>query len=146
MVRTLDRAVPGLSKHIVFSELGTPVTSRHFLNATEALLRDESRSQMEPFSFRNGTEIKNLFLCGASTSAHGVSGAAYSGLDAAAAALGCKRKDILKNQTQRMRTTLTDAPDTWPEGFAPRRAARARGQTCTHPRASAPRYRRRPGP
>jgi all-trans-retinol 13,14-reductase len=119
MLRTLERAVPGLTKHIVFSELGTPTTSHHFINATDGSCygTEKTRSQMGPFAFRNKTEIKNLFICGASTSAHGVSGAANSGLNAAASALECKRKDLLKKTGQSMRTYLADQPETWPEAI-----------------------------
>jgi all-trans-retinol 13,14-reductase len=115
MIRTLDRAVPGLSKHIVFSELGTPTTSEHFLNATEGACygTEKTRFQMGPFSYKNRSEIENLFHCGASTSAHGVSGAAFSGLDAAAAALGIHRSEVLKNTSQRMRTYSAEDAATW---------------------------------
>ena len=34
MVKGLDKRVPGLSKHIVFWDLGTPLTNVHYLNAT----------------------------------------------------------------------------------------------------------------
>lgn len=127
MIRTLDRAVPGLSKHIVFSELGTPVTSQHFVNATDGACygTEKSRFQMGPFSFRNRTEIEGLFLAGASTSAHGVSGAAFSGLDAAVAALECKRRDILKDTGQRMRTYSAEDSSTWPEAIRARVARNA---------------------
>ena len=117
MIQTLDRAVPGLSKHIVFSDLGTPTTSQHFVNATEGSCygTEKSRFQMGPFSYKNKSEIENLFLCGASTSAHGVSGASNSGIDAAAAALGCERKNLLKDRSQRMRTYSAEDPKTWPQ-------------------------------
>ncbi len=119
MVKTLERAVPGLTKHIVFSELGTPITSRHFVDATDGACygTEKTLTQLGPFAYRNKSEIANLFLCGASTSAHGVSGAACSGLHAAAAALGCKSKDLLKNKTQRMRTYSAEDPGTWPEAI-----------------------------
>ena len=42
------------------------------------------------------TEIEGLFLCGASTLAHGVFGAHLSGLAAAARALGCRTRDLVK--------------------------------------------------
>jgi all-trans-retinol 13,14-reductase len=120
MIRTLDRAVPGLSKHIVFSELGTPSTSRHFVNATEGACygTEKSVSQMGPFAFRHRSEIEGLYLCGASTSSHGVSGAAYSGLNAAAVALDCRPRELLKDTGQRMRTYSAEDPSTWPEALA----------------------------
>ena len=135
MIRTLDRAVPGLSKHIVFSELGTPTTNQHFVNATEGACygTEKTRSQMGPFSYKNRSEIENLFLCGASTSAHGVSGAANSGIDAAAAALGIRRREVLRNRNQKMRVYPAEDPRAWPteirEKIARRRAASAAAST-----------------
>ncbi|MGZ3722386.1 MAG: phytoene desaturase family protein, partial [Bdellovibrionales bacterium] len=119
MIKTLDRAVPGLSKHIVFSEIGTPTTSQHFVNATEGSCygTEKSRFQMGPFAYRNRTEIEGLFLAGASTSAHGVSGAANSGIDAAASLLEVRRAEILKNTGQKMRTYSAEDPSTWPEAI-----------------------------
>lgn len=122
MIKTLDRAVPGLSRHIVFSELGTPTTSQHFINTTEGASygTEKSRFQIGPFAYKIRTEIENLYLCGASTSSHGVSGAAFSGLDAAAAVLACKRKDLLRNSTQRMRTFSAEKPEAWPAALVDR--------------------------
>jgi all-trans-retinol 13,14-reductase len=119
MLATLEKAVPGITKQIVFKELGTPSTSAHFLNATEGACYGtaKTRFQMGPFSYRNRTEIKNLYLCGASTTAHGVSGAANSGLDAVQAALRIERKDILKNTTQKMRTYSAEDSASWPEAI-----------------------------
>jgi phytoene dehydrogenase-like protein len=133
MIATLDRAVPGLSKHIVFSEIGTPSTSRHFVNATEGSCygTEKSRFQMGPFAYRNRTEIPGLFLAGASTSAHGVSGAANSGVDAAAGVLECRRSEILKDTGQRMRTCSAENPSTWPTTVQSR-IARVREAHTTH--------------
>jgi all-trans-retinol 13,14-reductase len=127
MIRTLDRAVPGLSKHIIFSEIGTPITNHHYINATQGACYgvEKSRFQLGPFAFQNKTEITNLFLCGASTSAHGVSGAANSGINAATTALACKRKDILKNKTQKMRTYSAEDPKSWPSEIHAKIARRA---------------------
>jgi phytoene dehydrogenase-like protein len=44
MVRGLEKHVPGLSKHIVFSSLGTPLTNEHFLNATRGNLYGIAKS------------------------------------------------------------------------------------------------------
>ena len=117
MINTLEEAVPGLTKHIVFSEIGTPTTNHHYTNSTEGACygTEKSRGQMGPFSYRNRSEIENLFLCGASTTSHGVSGAANSGLEVAAAILECRNKDLLKNTGQRMKTYSAESPNTWPD-------------------------------
>ena len=138
MINTLDRAVPGLSKHIVFSELGTPTTCRHFMNATEGASygTDKRLSQLGPFSYKNRSEVPGLFLAGASTSAHGVSGAAHSGLDAAAALLECDRNSLFKNTGQRMRTYLAEDPATWPDEIHQRIARRQQGDAALSPTIS----------
>ena len=122
MYKTIERAVPGLTKHIVFSDLGTPVTSQHFVNATEGNCYgiEKSRFQMGPFGFQARSEFEHLFLCGASTSAHGVSGAANSGIDAAVAVLGCDRSEILRDHGQHMRTFQAEDSATWPEAVRER--------------------------
>ena len=38
MVRGLEKRIPGLSKHIVYYSLGTPLTNEHYLNATRGNL------------------------------------------------------------------------------------------------------------
>lgn len=117
MLKTLERAVPGLSRHIVFSEVGTPITNKHYINATEGACYgvEKNRLALGPFAYQHRSEINNLFLCGASTTSHGVSGTAYSGINAAATALGCHTRDILKNKTQKMRTYSAEDPKSWPQ-------------------------------
>jgi phytoene dehydrogenase-like protein len=116
MLKTLEKALPGIGAHIVYVDVGTPVTNAHFVNATDGACygTEKSRFQMGPFSYSMRSEIENLFLCGASTTAHGVSGAAHSGIDAVAVALECKRKDILRATGQRMRTYSAERPESWP--------------------------------
>lgn len=82
MLRGLERAVPGISRRIVFSELGTPLTNVHYVAATQGNLygTEKSRFQVGPFGFQIGGDLDGLSLCGASTVAHGVLGATMSGL------------------------------------------------------------------
>jgi phytoene dehydrogenase-like protein len=82
MVRGLERAVPGIGEHVVFSELGTPLTNVHYVAATAGNLygTEKSRFQVGPFGFQIGGDLDGLSLCGASTLGHGVLGAAMSGL------------------------------------------------------------------
>ncbi len=74
MFQVLERRVPGISKHIVYWSLGTPLTNEHFINATRGNLYGiaKSRNQIGPGSFQIQTEFDGLFLCGASTLSHGV--------------------------------------------------------------------------
>lgn len=48
-----------------------------------------------PFSYKNKSEIENLFLCGASTFSHGVAEATQSRIVATMWTLNCKPKDLL---------------------------------------------------
>jgi phytoene dehydrogenase-like protein len=82
MVRGLERAVPGIGKHVVFSELGTPLTNVHYVASTAGNLygTEKSRFQVGPFGFQIAGDLDGLSLCGASTLGHGVLGAAMSGL------------------------------------------------------------------
>ena len=82
MMRGLERAVPGISDRLVFSELGTPLTNSHYVAATQGNLygTDKSPFRVGPFSFQTSGDLDGLFLCGASTVGHGVLGATMSGL------------------------------------------------------------------
>jgi phytoene dehydrogenase-like protein len=98
MIHTLERALPGIGDHIVHKELGTPITNKHYLNATNGSVygTEKSFGQIGPFAFRAKSEIENLYMCGASIQSHGVAGASYSGVQTAAAILNCRQDDLLK--------------------------------------------------
>ncbi|MCG8460357.1 MAG: NAD(P)/FAD-dependent oxidoreductase, partial [Holophagales bacterium] len=97
MFAGIERIVPGLRRNVVFEALGTPLTNRHYVASTEGNIygTEKRRLQLGPFAMRPTTEIEGLFLCGASTSSHGVAGAMISGVSAACRALGCRRRDVL---------------------------------------------------
>ncbi|MGE5074178.1 MAG: phytoene desaturase family protein, partial [Anaerolineae bacterium] len=97
MVKGLEKRIPGLSKHIVFYSLGTPLTNRHYLYATRGNLYGLAKSplQVGPGAFSPRSYFEGLYLCGASTLSHGVAGVTASGLDAAKAVLRCKTEDLL---------------------------------------------------
>lgn len=72
--------------------------------------------QIGPFAYKAKSEIKNLYLCGASIVSHGVAGAGYSGLQTAGEILNLKQKDLLKTETDQSITILeaednTDYPE-----------------------------------
>jgi len=117
MVRGLEKHIPGLSKHIVYYSLGTPLTNEHYLNATRGNLYGiaKSPSQVGPLAFAPRTEFEGLYLCGASTLSHGVAGVTQSGIDAAKAVLNCRTRDILTQK--RSGPLFLQAEDTsaWPE-------------------------------
>jgi all-trans-retinol 13,14-reductase len=98
MLNFLETRVPGIKKSVVFKDLGTPLTNAHYINSYNGNIygTDKIKKQMGPFGFNTKTEIRNLYLCGASTLSHGVAGVIGTGLRAAATILNCKTKDLLK--------------------------------------------------
>src|SRR5512141_1730614 len=94
MVREVEKRIPGMSKHIVYSSLGTPLTNEHYLNDTRGNLYgiEKSPSQVGPLAFSSRTEFEGLYLCGASTVSQGVAGVTQSGIDVAKAVLNCRTR------------------------------------------------------
>ncbi len=119
MVRGLEKHVPGLSKHIVFYSLGTPLTNEHYLNATRGNLYgiEKSPSQVGPWAFSPRTEFEGLYLCGASTLSHGVAGVTQSGIDAAKAVLNCRTSDILTQHGASLTFLSSEDVSAWPENL-----------------------------
>ncbi len=117
MVRGLEKRIPGLSKHITFYSLGTPLTNEHYLNATRGNLYgiEKSVKQVGPFAFSPRTEFDGLFLCGASTLSHGVAGVTRSGIDAAKAVLNCRASDILNQNGASLTFLQSEDTSQWPE-------------------------------
>jgi phytoene dehydrogenase-like protein len=124
----LEKRVPGISSHIVYWSLGTPLTNEFYINATRGNLYgiDKSRAQVGPGAFRVDSPIEGLYMVGASTLSHGVSGATSSGLAAARTILGCRTRDILKQNGPALRIYPADDPDSWPEALQ-KRIERGRG-------------------
>jgi hypothetical protein len=118
MLNSLEKILPGVRNHVVHMDLGTPITNEFYINGTRgnAYGTEKVLKQLGPFSFRPKTEIENLYLCGASILAHGVAGAANSGVTTAAAILKCHPTDLLHDDPGQ-NITIFDAedPDTWSE-------------------------------
>jgi phytoene dehydrogenase-like protein len=117
MVRGLEKYVPGLSKHIVFFNLSTPLTNEHYLNATRGNLYgiEKSPAQVGPWAFQPRTEFDGLFMCGASTLSHGVAGVTASGIDAAKAVLNCRTRDLLTQNGASLTFLPSEDVSQWPE-------------------------------
>lgn len=105
MMKSLEQIIPGIGDHLLLSEIGTPLTSDHFVRSTRGACYGTSKvlTQIGPFNFKQFSEIHGLCLCGASI-LHGVSGAATSGLTLAAAILGCRPSELLRATGQQLRT------------------------------------------
>ncbi|MBQ4820147.1 NAD(P)/FAD-dependent oxidoreductase [Aquimarina sp. MMG016] len=118
MINTLEKALPGVSEKIVQKELGTPITNEYYINATNGCVYGTEKSfrQIGPFAYKAETEIKNLYMCGASVLSHGVAGAGYSGVETAAKILKCKQWDLLKpDDTQNIRIYEAEDSSEYPE-------------------------------
>ena len=129
LMNNVEKIIPGAKQNVIQAELGTPMTNEFYVNSTKGNVygTEKTLNQVGPFSFKNKSEIENLFLCGASTLSHGVSGATHSGVAAAAIILGCHKDDLLvKDSNQKIR--LYDAEDnsTWPEWINVKRSDRVR--------------------
>jgi phytoene dehydrogenase-like protein len=113
--------VPGMRERTVFRALGTPLTNMHFLHATRGGIygTEKTLDNLGPFGFSVDTHIRGLFQCGASTIAPGINGVTNSGLQAAAAALGCNRDDLLTATGQSLRIYPAEDPSSWPEELRP---------------------------
>jgi phytoene dehydrogenase-like protein len=114
MLKSLGRVIPGIGDHILFSELGTPLTFDHYVRSTRGSCygTEKSFGQIGPFCFKQFSEIENLCLCGASI-LHGVSGASLSGLHLAAAVLGCRPSELLLPTGQNLKIFSPRQPDQW---------------------------------
>ena len=114
ILNSLEKIIPGISRHVIFSELGTPLTSGHYVCSTRGSCygTEKSLGQIGPFSYKQFSEIENLGLCGASI-IHGVSGATLSGLHLAAAILDCRPSELLRAKGQNLRIFSPEGPDEW---------------------------------
>jgi all-trans-retinol 13,14-reductase len=129
MLNNLERIIPGIRSHIVQAELGTPKTNEFYIRSTNGNVygTEKTITQVGPFSYSNISEIKNLYLCGASTLSHGVGGATYSGVSAAAKILKCRSEDLLvPHADQHLRIYDADKPETWPDWIHQKRKDKQR--------------------
>ncbi len=118
MLKGLEKAVPGISTHIVHKELGTPVTNEYYINTTEGNVygTEKSLKHIGPFAFKAKSEIENLYLCGASILSHGVAGASHSGIATAAEILECHPDELKKPQEdQHLRIFEAEDATEYPE-------------------------------
>lgn len=130
MFKALEKRVPGITQHIVYWSLGTPLTNEHYIKATEGNLYGiaKSRGQVGPGAFPINTAFDGLYMVGASTLSHGVSGATATGLAAARKILGCRTSDLLQQNGPPLRIYPAEDVTQWPEELQKRIA---RGQKKT---------------
>ena len=127
MMNSVERVIPGAKQNIIQAELGTPKTNQHYINSTRGNVygTEKTLNQIGPFAFSSKSEIKNLYLCGASTLSHGVGGATNSGIQVAAQILNCRAQDLLKpDKDQAIRIYDAEDSSTWPEWIHQKREVR----------------------
>ena len=117
MLTSLERRIPGIKDAVVFKELGTPLTNAHYLNAHQGNIYGIEKGiwQVGPLAFHIRSGIENLYLCGQSTTSHGIGGTVGSGMSAAAAILGVNRTDLLSKDGTPLRVYPSDDISKWPE-------------------------------
>jgi len=125
MIQGLEKRIPGLSKHITFWDLGTPLTNQHYINSTIGNLYGTAKSikQLGPFGFGTQTEFEGLLLCGASTDSHGVAGVTATGLAAARRILNCSTADLLTQNGPELKIYPSEQPSLWPQELQDRIAS-----------------------
>jgi len=129
LINNIEKIIPGAKQNCVQVELGTPKTNEFYVNSTRGNVYGTAKTlnQVGPFSYKNKSEIGNLFLCGASTLSHGVGGATNSGVEAAAAILGCKSADLLREDVaQKLRIYDAEDASTWPDWIHVKRDHKSR--------------------
>lgn len=130
MLKVIDEFVPGLSERVVFSDLGTPLTNQHYVEATAGSLygTEKRLRQLGPFAFAPRSAFRGLYLAGASTmSGHGIMGATLSGLDAARAILKVSNEEILRQRGAPLEVLSAEDPASWDKAPAPAEQDAAEG-------------------
>lgn len=128
-LNNLEEIIPDVKSYVVQAELGTPMTNKFYINSTNGNVygTEKTLNQVGPFSYKNKSEIENLFLSGASTLSHGVTGATYSGIAAAAVILNCTSEDLLINDdSQTIRIYDAEDESTWSDYIKKKREDKIR--------------------
>jgi phytoene dehydrogenase-like protein len=141
MLRTAGRIVPGLEQHVVFCDLGTPLTNAHYCAATDGSLYgiEKSRWQVGPWAYPIRSGIDGLTLCGASTLSHGVAGATLSGMAAAQRILRVPAGELLRARGPELQVYPSEDPSSWPASILRRdRTARVPDASQVDPQLELP--------
>ncbi len=115
----IEKLIPDIRQDLKFCEVGTPLTSAFYNDATNGNMfgTEKSPSQTVPFAFPMSTEIKNLYMCGASTLGHGIAGALFSGMAVSRISLKCSLDDLLKFKNEEITVYQCEDIESWPEQY-----------------------------
>ncbi len=127
MFRALEKRIPGISRHVVFWNLATPLTNEFYINATRGSLygTDKTPDQVGPGGFNITTPFDGLLMCGASTLSHGISGVTATGLAAARQTLNARTSELLTQNGPPLPIYPAEDMSQWPEELR-QRALRGR--------------------
>ncbi len=128
-LNNIEKIIPSVKQHIIQAELGTPKTNEYFIQSTNGNVygTEKTFNQIGPFTYKNKSEITNLYLCGASTLSHGVGGAAHSGVETAARILNTTTEKILSDKEgQHIRIYDAEDEKTWPDWVLQKMSDRSR--------------------
>ncbi len=122
MFRALEKRIPGISHHVVFWSLATPLSNEFYVNATRGSLYGTAKTpdQVGPGGFNTTTPFQNLLLCGASTLSHGIAGVTGTGLAAARHVLGVPTRELLTQNGPPLPVYPAEDMSTWPEDLRQR--------------------------
>ena len=122
MFRALEKRIPGISQHVVFWSLATPLTNEFYVNATRGSLYGTAKTpdQVGPGGFQITTPFEGLFMVGASTLSHGIVGVTGSGLAAARQILGVRTRELLTQNGPSLQVYPADDMSQWPEDLRSR--------------------------
>ncbi len=125
MLKAVGRAIPGIEQHVVFADLGTPVTNEHYVAAHQGSIygTEKTLRNLGPLAYQLRTPLPGLFHCGASTLSHGVVGATMSGIACARTVLGCRTRDLVNEEGQHLQVYQAEDPATWPDKLRAQAAA-----------------------
>jgi phytoene dehydrogenase-like protein len=131
IVKTIERFLPGISKHVVKCEVGTPLTASYYIESTDGNCYGTAKTlgQLGPFGFNMFSPIKGLYHVGASTISHGVIGACNSGLMVAGKILDAGPQELLSHDTdQFLRVYPAEDPKSWPQWLVDKQKVKVRRQ------------------
>ncbi len=111
LLKAVYQVIPELEGKVKHCDLSTPLTSEYYVRAHRGSSYGSEKvlKQLGPFSFANKSEVQGLYLCGASTNAHGIAGATNSGLSVAANILRCQPKELYEQKKSTLDVIYSDA-------------------------------------
>ncbi len=124
----VERIIPGLRDHLLFSDVSTPLTNAHFCRSTRGGIYGTEKviEQSGPKGYPIATEIDRLYMVGSATLSHGIAGVCLTGMVAASQILGKSFPEILTEKGEEVVIVPSERPERWLHRTEVTNAARAR--------------------